>query len=125
MPALSDFLQNLSGGLNFQVGPRGLNLSGGQRQRIALARALLRKPDLLLLDEPTSALDTDTANKINKALRKFSQGRTAIITTHKLELAKNADVIFFFQKGKIVANGSHQYLMESSQAYQNLWLFKD
>ena len=119
--AVSDFVNNLDEGLDFQVGPRGLNLSGGQRQRIAIARALFRDSELILLDEPTSALDSETENRVQKNTKKFLDKKTVITTTHKLEIAKYADKIFVFQEGKIVAQGRHVDLIKKQGPYLNLW----
>jgi ABC-type multidrug transport system fused ATPase/permease subunit len=119
--AVSDFVNNLDEGLDFQVGPRGLNLSGGQRQRIAIARALFRDSELMLLDEPTSALDSETENRVQKNTKKFLDKKTVITTTHKLEIAKYADKIFVFQEGKIVAQGRHVDLIKKQGPYLNLW----
>lgn len=118
---LSDLLENLDEGLNFHVGPRGLNISGGQRQRVALARALLRETALLLLDEPTSALDSETENQINSVLKKLAKEKTIIITTHNLDIAKDADTIFVFHRGELVSQGSHSDLLKASVHYRNLW----
>ncbi len=119
--AVSDFVNNLDEGLDFQVGPRGLNLSGGQRQRIAIARALFRDSELMLLDEPTSALDSETENRVQKNTEKFLDKKTVITTTHKLEIAKYADKIIVFQEGKIVAQGRHVDLIKKQGPYLNLW----
>ena len=119
--AVSDFVNNLDEGLDFQVGPRGLNLSGGQRQRIAIARALFRDSELMLLDEPTSALDSETENRVQKNTKKFLDKKTVITTTHKLEIAKYADKIIVFQEGKIVAQGRHVDLIKVQGPYLNLW----
>ena len=119
--AVNDFVNNLDEGLDFHVGPRGLNLSGGQRQRIAIARALFRNPELILLDEPTSALDSETENRVQKNVKKLLDKKTVIITTHRLEIAKDADKIFVFQEGKIVAQGRHVDLIKTQGPYLNLW----
>ncbi|MFL2823359.1 MAG: ABC transporter ATP-binding protein, partial [Paracoccaceae bacterium] len=120
--AVSDFVNNLDEGLDFQVGPRGLNLSGGQRQRIAIARALFRDSELMLLDEPTSALDSETENRVQNNTKKFLDKKTVITTTHKLEIAKYADKILVFQEGKIVAQGRHVDLIKKQGPYLNLWV---
>ncbi len=118
---VSDFIKSFENGINFQTGPRGLNLSGGQRQRIAIARALLRKPAILLLDEPTSALDSETESKIQNVLGKFLDNRTVIMTTHKLENVSDASQILVFQDGKVVDNGTHKELIDRAGPYLNLW----
>ena len=119
---VNDFILNFDGGLNFNVGPRGMNLSGGQRQRVALARAFLRDTEILLLDEPTSALDPQTSKRINSALKRISGKRkTIILTTHKLDIAMHADVIFVFRSGQLVDQGSHFDLINKVGPYKTLW----
>ena len=119
---VNDFILNFDGGLNFNVGPRGMNLSGGQRQRVALARAFLRDTEILLLDEPTSALDPQTSKRINNALKRISRkSKTIILTTHKLDIAMHADVIFVFRSGQLVDQGSHFDLIKKVGPYKTLW----
>ena len=119
---INDFILNFEGGLNFNVGPRGMNLSGGQRQRVALARAFLRDTEILLLDEPTSALDPQTSKRINSALKRISRkSKTIILTTHKLDIAMHADVIFVFRSGQLVDQGSHFDLINKVGPYKTLW----
>ena len=119
---VNDFILNFDGGLNFNVGPRGMNLSGGQRQRVALARAFLRDTEILLLDEPTSALDPQTSKRINSALKRISRkSKTIILTTHKLDIAMHADVIFVFRSGQLVDQGSHFDLINKVGPYKTLW----
>ena len=119
---VNDFILNFEGGLNFNVGPRGMNLSGGQRQRVALARAFLRDTEILLLDEPTSALDPQTSKRINSALKRISRkSKTIILTTHKLDIAMHADVIFVFRSGQLVDQGSHFDLINKVGPYKTLW----
>lgn len=95
--------------------------SGGQRQRLALARALIRDPDLLILDEPTSALDVATATSILKTLRKVTVGRTVVMATHQLHEAAIASSIVVFDKGRVVEAGKHQELLAHNGVYARLW----
>lgn len=96
--------------------------SGGQRQRLALARALIRDPDLLILDEPTSALDFATGTSILKTLRKVTVGRTVVMATHQLREAAVASSIIVFDKGRVVEAGKHQELLARNGVYARLWL---
>jgi ATP-binding cassette subfamily B protein len=100
----SDFIKELPKKLNTVLSVRGSNLSGGQRQRLALARALIRKPKILVLDEATSSLDEDSENIIIKALNKIAKNTTIIIVTHKLSILNNVDKIFYVKNGRVVKN---------------------
>jgi subfamily B ATP-binding cassette protein MsbA len=96
-------------------------LSGGQRQRIALARAILRNPDILILDEATSQIDIESEQLIHKALESFVQDRTAIIITHRLSTLELADRILVMDAGRIVDLGTHQELIRRCEVYQRLY----
>jgi ABC-type bacteriocin/lantibiotic exporter with double-glycine peptidase domain len=99
-----DFIKELPKKLDTLISVRGSNLSGGQRQRLALARALIRKPKILVLDEATSSLDEDSENIIIKALKKIAKNTTIIIVTHKLSILNNVDKIFYVKNGRVVKN---------------------
>lgn len=99
-------------------GPNGSQLSGGQKQRLAIARALVRKPQLLLLDESTSALDAESERLLQDGLEKAAQGITVIAIAHRLNTIQKADVIFLVEDGKCVDRGSHRELMERSESYK-------
>lgn len=98
-----------------------MTLSGGQRQRIALARAFLTDPKILVLDDSTSAIDSATEDKIQRAIHRAAQGRTTFIITHRLSQIRWADIILVLRKGKLVAVGSHNELMKSSQIYRRIF----
>lgn len=101
-----------------ECGPNGSRLSGGQRQRLAIARALVRKPRLLLLDESTSALDAESERALQEGLEQAARGITVIAITHRLHTVRKADVIFVVEGGKVVEKGRHEELVERSETYR-------
>ncbi len=102
------------------VGENGVNLSEGQKQRLAIARALIKDPDILILDEPTSALDTMTENSFIEALKGMAQGKTLFLIAHRLTTVKNVNRILVLNEKRLVAIGSHHELMETSDYYRSL-----
>ncbi|AWN22593.1 ABC transporter ATP-binding protein [Deinococcus irradiatisoli] len=114
------FVEALPQGLETLVGERGVKLSGGQRQRLAIARVLLADPAVLLLDEPTSALDTESEALIVDALERLMRGRTAIVVTHRLSLARSADRIVVLEGGVVVEEGAPQVLRRQRGRYAAL-----
>jgi len=113
-----EFIERLPNGYKSQVGEAGVRLSGGQRQRLAIARAILKNPELLLLDEATSALDADSEHIVQKALERLTKERTTIIIAHRLATVINADKIAVLDQGKLVATGVHEELIESNSLYR-------
>jgi ATP-binding cassette subfamily B protein len=114
-------IRELPGGYATPVGERGGRLSGGQRQRIALARALLRRPALLVLDEPTSALDPETEAAVNTTLERVREDRTTVTVTHRLGAIVAYDQIIVLERGHIVQRGTHTELVNEAGLYQRLW----
>jgi len=121
LAALDDFIETLPDKYDTLVGEGGLTLSGGQRQRLAIARALLKKTDIILLDEATSALDNETQNEIKQAINNMKGSYTIIIVAHRLSTVMDSDRIVLIDKGKVVGEGTHKYLMKSNDLYQSLY----
>jgi ATP-binding cassette subfamily B protein AbcA/BmrA len=112
------FIEELPDGYLTDVGERGVKLSGGQRQRIAIARALLRDPQILMLDEATSSLDSQSEAVVQKALSNLMKGRTTIVIAHRLATVVNADQIVFMEKGGITGRGTHEELLRDHELYR-------
>ena len=107
-------------GFDRNVGVKGSHISGGQKQRIAVARAILKNPDKLLLDEATSSLDAENEKKVQESLDRIMKGKTTISVAHRIETIKNSDVIYVFEKGKIVEQGTYSALVAKRGYFYNL-----
>jgi ATP-binding cassette subfamily B protein len=116
-----EFIEGFAEGYQTVIGERGVTLSGGQRQRLALARAFLTNPHILILDDSTSAIDSETEDKIQRAIYAAAKGRTTFIITHRLSQIRWADQILVLRGGKLVAAGSHNDLMKTSEAYRRIF----
>jgi len=118
--AQAEFVRDLPWGLDTRVGEQGLSLSGGQRQRLALARAIIGRPQVLVLDDPLSALDVHTESMVEEALRRVLQGVTALLVVHRPSTLALADRVAFLHEGTIAAVGTHSELMERVPAYADV-----
>jgi ATP-binding cassette subfamily B protein len=116
-----EFITSTSDGYNTIIGDQGINLSGGQRQRIAIARIILRKPEILLLDEATSSLDNIAEQHVMEAIDRISKYMTVIIIAHRLSTIKNADIIYVLKNGEVVESGKHEELLELNCEYYRLY----
>ncbi len=122
--AADDFVRRLPDGLETMIGDRGVKLSGGERQRLVLARAILRKPSLLVLDEATSALDTENEEKIQEALNKLKGKMTIIVIAHRLSTIRNSDRVIVLEMGRIVQEGKYDKLSNEREGLFNRFLMK-
>jgi ATP-binding cassette subfamily B protein len=115
-----DFIERLPLGYETRIGETGLALSGGQRQRIAIARAVYRRPPVLILDEATSSLDTESERTVRDSMDALLEGRTSVVIAHRLSTIHEADVILVLEKGRLVEHGAHHELLERQGLYYYL-----
>ena len=115
-----EFIQEQLNGYDTMIGDYGNNLSGGQKQRLTIARAMLKSPSILILDEATSSLDSESEKKIQNAIDKLMHGKTSLIIAHKFSTIKKCDKIILIDKGRIIAQGTHQELINSNSSYKNM-----
>jgi len=116
-----DFIMSFPQGYDTVIGERGVMLSGGQRQRLAIARAFLSDPRILVLDDSTSAIDSNTEDQIQRAMRRILEGRTTLLITHRISQIRSADHILLMKNGRLVAQGTHDELLERSPAYRQIF----
>ena len=115
-----EFIQEQLNSYDTTIGDFGNNLSGGQKQRLTIARAILKSPSILILDEATSSLDSESEKKIQNAIDKLMHGKTSLIIAHKFSTIKKCDKIILIDKGRIIAQGTHQELINSNSSYKNM-----
>ena len=115
-----DFIKDQVNGYDTVIGDYGNKLSGGQKQRLTIARAMLKSPSILILDEATSSLDSKSEKKIQDAINKLMYGKTSLIIAHKFSTIKKCDKIILIDKGRIVAQGTHDELINSNSLYKNM-----
>ena len=121
---VDEFIEKLPNTYNSIVSEQGVNLSGGQRQRIAIARALYRNPEILILDEATSSLDPASEQKVQESLQWYKeQGKTVIIIAHRLSTVRSCDTILVLKDGQLVEQGHHESLIQQTGHYAQLWNF--
>ena len=118
---IHDFIMTLPDGYETMVGERGLKLSGGEKQRVAIARVILKAPQILIFDEATSALDTKTEREIQASLAEVSTGRTTLVIAHRLSTIVDADEILVLDRGNIVERGRHTELLLRRGVYATMW----
>ena len=116
-----EFIEKLPKRYDTIIGENGIRLSGGEKQRLSIARAMLKKSQIILLDEATSSLDADTENKIQEAINYLTKNRTTLVIAHRLSTILNSDMIYVIDNGKVAANGNHMDLLKSSPIYKNFY----
>jgi len=117
----NEFIEKLPKKYDTIIGENGVRLSGGEKQRLSIARAILKKSPIILLDEATSSLDAETEDKIQKAINFLTKGRTTIVIAHRLSTILNSDKIYVIDHGKVVGEGKHDELLNSSDVYKNFY----
>ena len=116
-----EFIKELPQKYDTIIGENGIRLSGGEKQRISIARAMLKKSQIILLDEATSSLDSETEEKIRSAIDILTKNKTTVVIAHRLSTVLNANKIFVVENGKILSSGKHEELLQNSKQYKNFY----
>ncbi len=116
-----EFIKKLPKKYDTIIGENGIRLSGGEKQRLSIARAMLKKSQIILLDEATSSLDADTESKIQEAINLLTKNRTTLVIAHRLSTILNSDKIYVIDGGKVIADGNHENLLKNSPIYKNFY----
>lgn len=116
-----EFIDALPGGFDYDLGQGGVNVSGGQKQRLCIARALLKKPDIIIFDDSTSAVDTKTDALIRESLKKYAPQTTKIIIAQRIASVQDSDKIIVLNEGKIAGLGTHDQLINSNEIYREVY----
>ena len=116
-----DFIEKLPNKYETFIGENGVRLSGGEKQRLSIARAMVKKSDIILLDEATSSLDSETEAKIQEALSILTNKKTTIVIAHRLSTILNSNNIYLIDAGKVIESGKHNELLEKSKLYKNFY----
>jgi ATP-binding cassette subfamily B protein len=117
----ADFVARMPEGLDTRIGQGGVNLSGGQKQRLCIARALIRKPDVLIMDDSTSAVDMETERRLRSALREECEGMTVIVVAQRIHTVMEADTILVLDEGRLVQQGTHEELLRGCPLYRDIY----
>lgn len=116
-----DFIMNSPEKYDTKIGQGGVNFSGGQKQRLSIARALVKKPEILILDDSTSAVDIETERKIKQGLKEYTKGMTVLLIAQRITSVADCDRILVLDQGELVGNGTHKELLATCSTYQEIY----
>ena len=122
---IDEFIKNLPNGIDTIIGENGYNLSNGQKQLISFARALIKKPKLLVLDEATSSIDTETEKIIQSKMKNILKNKTSIIVAHRLSTIRDCDLIVLIENGNIIEKGTHVELLNKKGIYYKMYISEE